>query len=136
MLLHMIASWVARNLIHIFQLSLHCSTFQWTQGHCTTNNHGNCYMVHIVIWVHQILYMWCIETSSITHEWGNELKVHFVKVFGQALCVFVFYTHVLVFFIMFCYNSCNHLYLITSFHTKTLIYPCSLVNCNDAHNDH
>jgi hypothetical protein len=44
--------------------------------------------------------MWWIKRGFNVHESANELKIHFVEMFGQALHGLVYYRHVQGFFIM------------------------------------
>jgi len=120
----------------LFQRPFHCSFLQWTHNHHMVKNHGK--VVHCpyeIIWIHVTLWIWCIKTRFIAHEWVNELKVHFTKMFGKTLHGFVFSKHFLIFFVMahIVHIVIDILVLSTQ---RPPICLCKLVHCGDAQNYH
>jgi hypothetical protein len=93
--------WLIINIMLFFQRPFHYSFLQWTHNHHMVKNHGkvvNC--THKIIWIHVTLWIWYNEARFVAHEWVNELKVHFTKVFRKTLHGFVFSKHFLIFFVM------------------------------------
>lgn len=58
--------------------------------------------INIIIWIHEISWMWGVEARSTVHKYVNELNKHFAKKFQQSLWDLVFCRHVPIFFIMAC----------------------------------